>query len=178
MAHCQDPPNAGASVSDILLMTNILGLCTEFDAGRGVLFLTAMEPLRLGSKADLESFGEAVDCLLKEHFSKKRGFLLVDLQQIVIEPKHLDTYAAGIREFYRLYLRPKGLIAYGFEITRITAQLSHEMYERHEPNIFNTRREAELFIDELIDDTAASNGEAASVHGTTVSAETYSSSKT
>jgi len=43
-------------------------------------------------------------------------------------------------------------------------------HKRQEPIIFNTRREAEQFIDELID------GEAASVHGTTISAETYSSS--
>jgi len=100
-------------------------LCPEFDAKRGVLLLTAAEPLRLADQTDLEDFGEKVDRLLAEHFSRKRGFLLVDLQQIVIEPKHLDIYAAGIREFYRLYLRPKGLIGFGYQITRVTAQLSH-----------------------------------------------------
>jgi len=145
-------------------------LCTEFDKQRGALFVSAEKRLRIATEPDLVNLAEAIDCLMEKHFSKERGFLLVNLQQIAIEPNHLDLYVARIRQLYRLYLRPHGLIAYGFEITRVTAQLSHEMYDRQEPNLFNTREEAEAFVDMLI--AGGDSDDVASIENVATPAET------
>jgi len=76
----------------------------------------------------------------------QKGFLVVDLSKIIIEPDEIGEYSRIVKSIMDTYLYPNGIARYGFDIGRITIRLSHASFLDGDPNLFNTREEAIRYI--------------------------------
>jgi hypothetical protein len=130
-------------------MVDLTDLVGEFDDEDGIVHLTARSPIRCQTREDGYALAEAVKNILKRHLSNRRGYMITDYTRIILEPKYIDEYAAVIREIMDTYLVPGGLARYGFDISRVTAQVGHEVYLKSPANLFNTREEAFGYIRRL-----------------------------
>jgi hypothetical protein len=130
-------------------MFDLSGLIAEFDEQNKIVHLTAKEQIRCKTLEQGFELARALKDILDSHFSDERGYLITDYSKIIIEPKHIDEYAAFIKDIMDKYLHPDGIARYGFEITRVTAQLGHQLYLGSSPNLFNTYEEAIAYIQGL-----------------------------
>lgn len=132
-------------------MFDLNDLIAEFDHHNKILHLTARSQIRCQTREQGYALARAVKNLLKTYLGDERGYMITDYSKIIIEPKHIDEYAGAIREIIDTYLHPGGIARYGFEITRVTARIGHDIYIGDSPNIFNTRKEAFQFILNMIE---------------------------
>jgi hypothetical protein len=130
-------------------MFNIDDLVGEFDEQRLIVHLTAKKPVHVTTLEQGYELSRAVKEILDRYLSDRRGYLITDYSKIIIEPEKIDEYSGEIRKIMDAYLQPGGLARYGFEITRVTARLSHAAYLGGSPNLFNSKEEAYRFIDQL-----------------------------
>jgi len=135
-------------------MFNIDDLVGEFDEQRLIVHLTAKSPIHVTTLEQGYILSRAVNEILGRYLSRRRGYLITDYSKIIIEPEKIDEYASEIRKIMDGYLQPGGLARYGFEITRVTARLSHAAYLGGSPNLFNSKEEAYRFIDQLREEHA------------------------
>lgn len=136
-------------------MFNLDGLTADFDEQYRIVHLTAREQIKCKTLDDGFVLARKLKEILARYFSHARGYLITDYSKIVIEPKHIDEYAAVIKDIMDKYLYPDGIARYGFEITRVTAQLGHELYLGTSPNLFNSYEEALAYIKKLARDNIA-----------------------
>jgi hypothetical protein len=132
-------------------MINLNDLVGEFDAKNRIVHLTAKRPIHITTLEQGKALSKAVNEILAGHLRGERGYLVTDYSKIIIEPEKIEEYAAAIRYIFDTYLYPEGFARYGFEITRVTARLSHTMHLGGSPNLFNTKEEAFLYIYSLIE---------------------------
>ncbi len=142
-------------------MLNLADLVGEYDEELRIMHLTARKPIRFTTREHGYALAAAVKELLARHLKGQRGYMITDYSKIIIEPLYVDEYAAQIKEIVHTHLHPDGLARYGYEISRVTAQLSHNLYLDSAPNLFNTKEEAYQYIHGLIDrqKEMAANGE-------------------
>jgi hypothetical protein len=131
-------------------MFDLNNLIFEFDEVERIVHLTAGEPIRCSSREQGYALARAVKEFLQTKLGGEKGYLITDYSKIIIEPKFVDEYAAVIKEIFDTYLHPGGYARYGFEISRVTAQLGHSVYLGSDPNLYNSREEAYQFIHNLI----------------------------
>jgi hypothetical protein len=128
-------------------LSNLIG---EFDKQNRILHLTASAPIRCKTREQGYALAAAVKSILNQNLSGKLGYMITDYSKIIIEPKHIDEYAAALKELMNTYLYPGGLARYGFDISRVTAQIGHRIYLGGSANLFNTKEEAFEYIHDLI----------------------------
>lgn len=121
----------------------------EFDAATNTLHLSATELMQVTTKEQLGALCNIVSEALREHTAGSRCFLLVDISKIAIEPELAEPYSEKIGTLCERYLLPDGLVRYGSEITRVTAQIGHEAFQLDTPNLFRTKIEALKYLGEL-----------------------------
>jgi len=130
-------------------MFNINDLVGEFDEQRLIVHLTAKNPIHATTREQGYVLSRAVKEILSRCLGNRRGYMVTDYSKIIIEPEKVDEYSAEVGKIMERYLYPGGLARYGFEITRVTARLSHAAYLGGSPNIFNSKEEAYKYIDQL-----------------------------
>ena len=160
-------------------MLNLADLVGEYDENFRILHLTAKKPIRCTTREHGYALAGAVKELLARHLQGQRGYMITDYSKIIIEPLYVDEYANQIKDIVQTYLHPDGLARYGYEITRVTAQLSHSLYLASPPNLFNTREEAYQYIRCLIarQKETAANGEMPSQIGASSASQPPSPSR-
>ena len=131
-------------------MLNLADLVGEYDEGSRILHLTAKAPIRCTTREHGYLLAKAVKELLAHHLKGQRGYMITDYSKIIIEPLYVDEYSAQIKEIIQTHLYPDGLARYGYEITRVTAQLSHNLYLDSALHLFNSKDEAYQYIQGLI----------------------------
>jgi hypothetical protein len=125
-------------------------LIGEFDPETRIVHLTARRPVRACTLAEGRQLGLAVKDLLKRYLSDGRGYLLTDYSKIILEPIEVQQYSRVIKDLLDTYLHPGGIARYGFQISRIIAQLGHEQFIGGDPNLFDTREAAVSYLKGLI----------------------------
>lgn len=130
-------------------MFNIDDLVGEFDEQHLIVHLTAKNPIHATTREQGYILSRAVKEILGRHLRQRRGYMITDYSKIIIEPEKVDEYSAEIRKIMETFLQPDGLARYGFEITRVTARLSHAAYLGGSPNLFNTKEDAYRYIYQL-----------------------------
>ena len=132
-------------------MINLSDLIGEFDKKNRIVHLTAKRPIHVTTLEQGKALSKAVNEILAGHLGGERGYLVTDYSKIIIEPEKIEEYASAMRYIFDTFLYPEGFARYGFEITRVTARLSHTMHLGGSPNIFNTKEEAFQYIYSLIE---------------------------
>jgi len=127
-------------------MFNIEDLVGEFDERYRIVHLTAKRTIHATTLEQGKMVSAAVQAILAKLLRGRRGYMITDYSRIILEPEHIDIYAAEIKRIIDTFLYPGGLARYGFEITRVTARLGHATYLGGSPNLFNTREQAENYI--------------------------------
>lgn len=122
----------------------------KFDPETRIVHLTARSRIQPADLAEGKLLGEAVKAIVKRFLSDGRGYLMTDYTNIIIEPKEVEEYSRIIKELMDEYLYPGGIARYGFEISRINAQLAHQEYLGGNPNLFDTREAALAYLKGLI----------------------------
>jgi hypothetical protein len=130
-------------------------LIGKFDPETRIDHLTARREVRPANLAEGKILGDAIKAILKRFLGNGRGYLLTDYSRIVIEPKEVEEYSRILKELMDEYLYPGGIARYGFEISRINAQLAHQQYIGGEPNLFDTREAAVAYLKGLIAENKA-----------------------
>lgn len=131
-------------------MFDLTNLISDFDSEKRLLHLSARVPIKCTKREHGYALAEAVTKILKKHFGDEPGYLITDFSKIVIEPLYIDEYAAAVKKIIDTFLYHGGYARYGFEISRVTAQLGHDVYMGIPANIFNSRDEAFSYINNLI----------------------------
>ena len=127
-------------------MPDLEKIIAEFDPDYRIVHITAKEPLKFSKVEEALAFSKKVQSILNDFLSPGRGYMITDYSKIIIDPGLIDTYGQEMRIIMDTYLYPNGVARYGFEITRITAKMSHANFLGGTPNLFDTREEAFEFI--------------------------------
>ncbi|MDD4050796.1 MAG: hypothetical protein PHR28_02700 [candidate division Zixibacteria bacterium] len=125
-------------------------LIVKFDPETRIVHLTSRSHIRLTKLAEGEMLGEVIMAAVKRFLGDGRGYLLTDYSNIIIEPKEVEAYSRWMIELMDKYLYPGGVARYGFEISRINAQLAYKGYIGGDPNLFDTREAAVAYLKGLI----------------------------
>jgi hypothetical protein len=117
-------------------------IIVEYDPERRIVHLTAAEDIHFSSREDLDELYTFASETLSRHTHESPVYVLVDLARFIIDPSLFEYYAEKSAIIKEKYVYPDGMAAYGFQITRVTVQLSYGDSEKRPP-LFKTRREAE-----------------------------------
>jgi hypothetical protein len=135
-------------------------LIGKFDPETRIVHITAQTRIRPANLTEGMVLARAFDAILKRFLSEGRGYLLTDYTKIIIEPKEVEEYSHLMKEFMDKYLYPGGFARYGFEISRINAQLAHQEYLGGTPNLFESYDAAMAYLKGLIAQRQAERSEA------------------
>lgn len=125
-------------------------LIGKFDPETRIVHLTARNPIRPTDLAEGLVLGRAIEAIMKRFLGNGRGYLLTDYSTIILEPKEVEEYSRWMRGIIDTYLYPCGYARYGFEISRINAQLAHKEYLGGSPNLFDSYEGALAYLKGLI----------------------------
>ena len=131
-------------------MSYIDKFVTEFDEENSILHLTSSEDIHINSIPQGMEFVKALTSILEKYTSENRCYLIVNIARIAVDPALSQQYAQTIINITEKFLYPDGIVGYGFQITRITSQISHEKnYLPGESRVFSNRQEAYSYIKRL-----------------------------
>jgi hypothetical protein len=125
-------------------------LIGKFDPETRIVHLTARNPIHAKTLEEGFMLGKAVKAVIERFLSDGRGYLLTDYSKIIIEPTEVEEYSRWMQEVRDAFLYPGGIARYGFEISRINAQLAHKEYLGGNPNLFDTYEAALAYLKSLI----------------------------
>lgn len=128
---------------------NVEDLVVDYDPRYRIVHLTARRPVHARTLEDGYCLLEAVSKLLAGCLGTERGFMVTDLSRVIIEPKEIEKYSEGIKKLIDTYLYPGGIARYGFDIGRVTVQLSQAYFSSDTANLFKTKAEAVDFLRKL-----------------------------
>ncbi len=140
-------------------MANLNNIIAEFDPVRRILHFTADKVLYFTNRRQLQQLYDDACSLFEKYGGGEKCYMIADLSRFVIEPSQAEFYAQKMGEIKSRYLYPGGLAGYGFEITRITIQMSYNNIPDDQPRLFKTRVEAENYIESLRTARAKASGE-------------------
>ena len=131
-------------------MIDFDNIIVEFDDDKRILHLSAHSAIAVRTKEELKELCTAVHSLLDGYLPSGRIYLTVNLSKFIIDPKLANDYSRLIGEIYDKYIYPRGLVRYGYQITRLTIQLGHGKYMEKYPDLFGTRKAALEYLENLI----------------------------
>jgi hypothetical protein len=131
-------------------MNRMDGVILDFDESKRILIVSAEEKITLETKEALNMMCKVVSSLLGKYTSDDLCYMAMDISKIAIEPSLVAYYSEKVEFLCKNYLHPGGLVRFGFEITRVTAQMGHDKYLHTDPHLFRNRHEALEYLDKLI----------------------------
>jgi hypothetical protein len=131
-------------------MPDFSNIILEYDSSKRVLHLSARSRVYIDSIEKLNNLCETVGAFLNKNVRDGKCFMVVELPKIAIDTKLVDEYSKHIKGMYEKYIYDGGLLRYGFEITRITAQIGHKKHLKGEPLLFRNQDEAFAYIDKIL----------------------------
>ena len=126
-------------------------LVAEFDEKNLIVHVTGINSLNCQTREQGVALGEKIIELIDSCLNGRRGYLITDYSKVIIDPSLVDLYITYINKIKADYLCKGGIARYGYEITRITAKMGHEMFIGGSLNLFNTKEEAFEFIYRMIE---------------------------
>jgi len=123
-------------------------IIAEFDSKRRIVHLTAESEIRFNEPEDLLILYKDACEILERYTGDGPVYLLVDLARFIVDPSLFGFYAEKSAKLKEKFLYPEGMAGYGFQITRVTVQLSYGDCDKRPP-LFKTRREAEEYLENL-----------------------------
>ena len=123
----------------------------EFDEDNRILHLSAKEKIIVKTQTELNTLCSNVHTVLEKYCSDDRCYMIVDLAVFSIEPILAESYGKKIMAIAQKFLYSKGLVRYGYQITRMTVQMSSSMQDIGDPLLFHNRDEAEKYMFSLIE---------------------------
>jgi len=117
----------------------------EFDPERRIVHLSAEEDIYFQTPEDLEDLYADTCDILGRYTHGTPVYLLVDMANFIIDPSLFEDYGKKSAMVKEKFLYPDGMAGYGFQITRVTVQLSYGNAEKR-PALFKTRKEAEEYL--------------------------------
>ncbi len=91
-----------------------------------------------------------VDSILEELSINKRLFMVIDFNSILFEFDFNKQIAPFFEKLINKYLSPKGAVAYGNSISRLTFKMTLKEINDKEKRFFKTKEQAFRYINELI----------------------------
>jgi hypothetical protein len=122
----------------------------DFDDQNRILHLSHTKKIHLRTKTALDSFFEQFTQLLDKYIDSGRVYLIINMSNLVIEQDLAPIYARHAKKIARTYIYLNGIARYGYVITRVMVKRGYSEYLNENPNIFNSREEAEEYITDLI----------------------------
>lgn len=135
-------------------------LIVKFDPETRIVHLTARTSIRPADLNEGMVLARRIEAIMKRFLGDGRGYLLTDYSTIIIEPKEVEEYSRWMKAMMEKYLYPGGIARYGFEISRINAQLAHQEYLGGTPNLFESYEAALAYLKGLIAQRQAERSEA------------------
>ena len=125
-------------------------IAVDFDERHRILHVASRVIIHPASPEHLDIVFAAFKRMLDKFTAAGRVYLIIDMSNIIIEPELRALYSDHVRDIYQKYVYPHGVARYGYQITRITVRSGHGTYLKENPNIFNSRDEAEKYIHSII----------------------------
>lgn len=122
----------------------------EFDSARRIVLLSYPNLIEITDRQNLDQVFAEAAVILTRYAAGGRLYLIVDLHNISIDPSLAEEYSAHVTALSEQYLYPGGIARYGFQLTRVTVLRGYAEVLKLNPNLFNTRQEAEAYISSLI----------------------------
>lgn len=123
----------------------------DFDPADRVVHIGASERMNIAIPEMLNAWFSALAQILDRFVKGGRIYLIVDVNNILFDPSLAKIYADNVRTIMEKYTYPGGIARYGFQITRVTVRRGYGDFLKENPNIFNTRTEAETYIKGMIE---------------------------
>lgn len=118
----------------------------EFDPVTRILHVSYTRRIRPGNVEQLNAHFANFEVMVEKYARDGRIYLIIDMSNLIFEPEFQAEYAAHARKISEVYCLPNGIARYGYQITRITVRSSYDKYIGGNPNIFNSREEAFVYI--------------------------------
>lgn len=115
------------------------------------MYIASAIRIHLKTKKQIDNYFALNVKIMDQYIVDGRFYLIVDMSNLIIEPELTDIYAKHAGAICEKYIFPDGVARYGFEITRVTVRRGHEEYLNKDPNIFNSRQDAYVYINSLIE---------------------------
>ncbi len=125
-------------------------LIAEFDKKKGIVHFTSSSKLRINSVRKLVYLYRKMDFLLKKHSKNRRLFMIIDFNRIIIELDFNKQIGQFFKKLTKNHLFPKGAIAYGTSMSRLTFKLTLNQISDNEERFFKSKTVAYEYIDTLI----------------------------
>ena len=122
----------------------------QYDAAKSIMYLSLVEKYVFTDADDFKAYVKDVYSIYDRLSKGNRFYLIIDLQNLVVDQSLLKEYKEMITFMYGHYLYPNGVARFGSQLTRLTIKMGHADQKEHQPNIFPTKAEAVQYIDELI----------------------------
>jgi hypothetical protein len=122
----------------------------DFDADNKIVHLSFRQRIDLMTSDQVDQFYGMLLGLLDRKKDRGRIYLIIDMSNLLIDPALADTYARNVKKISDQYIFPGGIARYGFKITRVTVRRGYTDHLKENPNIFQSRLEAEEYIKSLI----------------------------
>jgi hypothetical protein len=123
----------------------------DFDPATRILHVAFTRRIRPGSEKQMAAHFAQFETLVEQYARDGRIYLIIDMTNLIFEPEFQAAYATQARKISDIYIYPKGIARYGYQITRITVRSSYDKYMNGSPNIFNSREEAFAYIHAMIE---------------------------
>ncbi len=125
-------------------------LVSEFDIKKGIVHFTSSSKLKINSIRKLVYLYKKMDFLLKKHSHNRRLFMIIDFNSIIIELDFNKQIAPFFKKLTKKHLFPKGAIAYGTSMSRLTFKMTLNEINDNEERFFKTKTAAFEYMDSLI----------------------------
>ena len=123
----------------------------EFDPANRIVHLGASELMEFNSPEKLDPWFSALAKILDRFIADGRVYLIIDMGNVLFDTSLADVYAKHVSSIMGKYIHPGGIARHGFQMTRVTVRRGYGDHLKENPNIFNTRAEAEEYIKALIE---------------------------
>lgn len=122
----------------------------QYDADNSIMYLNLIEKYVFNDPDEFKAYVKCVYSIYDRLAGGKRFYLIIDLQNLVVDQSLLKEYKEMITFMYGHYLYQNGVARFGSQLTRLTIKMGHTEQQDHQPNIFPTKAEAVQFIHALI----------------------------
>ena len=125
---------------------------TEIDENKGIVHFTSSSKLNINTTRKMIYMYKRIESILKKHSKNRRLYMVVDFNSIIFDLDFNKQIVPFLEKLTKNYLFPKGAVAYGTSISRLTLKMTLNKIHDTEKRFFITKREAFDYINSLIDE--------------------------
>ena len=122
----------------------------EFDTELRLMEISYRDKVYISNEQQLRNMFVNFEYIIEQYAGVKRVYLLIDVNNLIIEPALSNTYAALAKSICEKFIYPQGVARYGYQITRLTVRQGYMDRIKEDPNLFGTYKEAREYLDRVI----------------------------